>query len=337
MKPVLCFGEALIDFLQQDNIEQDKLTLPAFRQYPGGAPANAAVAVAKLGGDARFAGQVGRDSFGDFLEHSLKQYGVDTRLLARHPSAKTALAFVALDDSGDRSFSFYRDNSADVVFSIEQISDDWFSQQPLLHFCSNTLTNDNIATTTKHIVAQAKSKKSLVSFDVNLRHNLWQKGMADRSLVNSLVLKSDLVKFSKDELLYLANGKPKEYIALCLQHQCRLLVVTDGENDIHFHMNGHNGRISPPAFKAVDTTAGGDGFVGGMLFLLSQNEDPFEVLQDVKMMEVVLRFASCCGALAVSLPGAFPALPDKQTAIELYQKLGFDNHTLSTFVRGHTL
>lgn len=337
MKPVLCFGEALIDFLQQDSIVQDGVSLPSFRQYPGGAPANAAVAVAKLGGIAQFAGQVGNDAFGDFLESALAHYGVDTHLLARHPSAKTALAFVTLDEEGDRSFSFYRDNSADVVFSNSQVNDDWFTQQPLLHFCSNTLTDGKIATTTQHIVASALSNNCLISFDVNLRHNLWPQNKADASLVNSLVFRSDLVKFSKEELLYLAEGNLDNYIRSCLSQQCRLLVITDGENDIQFYMQGYQGTVTPPSFKAIDTTAAGDGFVGGMLFLLSQLSAPTEALYNAKTMGVVLSYASCCGALAVSKPGAFPALPTQKLATELYQKLGLDSDALTILMRGQTL
>ena len=108
LKPLLSFGEALIDFLQigSSNVEEDRFA--EFRQFPGGAPANVAVAFARLGGEARFAGQVGNDPFGRFLENSLAHYGVDTRFLAFHPTAKTALAFVSLGSEGDRSFSSFR-------------------------------------------------------------------------------------------------------------------------------------------------------------------------------------------------------------------------------------
>ena len=197
-RQVLCFGEALIDFLHIGVQPQGPLQLPAYRQFPGGAPANAAVAVAKLGGLARFAGQVGQDAFGDFLAQALQAYGVDLSLLKRHPTAKTALAFVMLDETGDRSFSFYRDQSADVLFAPEQIGADWFAAKPILHFCSNTLTDDFIAHTTSQLVKQAKAAGCLVSFDVNLRHNLWQEGTANRERINALVWQADIVKFSRD-------------------------------------------------------------------------------------------------------------------------------------------
>lgn len=329
MRPVLCFGEALIDFLHQDVIEQDKLNLPAFRQYPGGAPANAAVAVAKLGGSAKFAGQVGNDAFGDFLQTALTQYGVDTALLARHPSAKTALAFVMLDETGDRSFSFYRDNTADVIFNSDQVDAKWFVDTPIFHFCSNTLTTTHIASCTRQIVEQARARQCLVSFDVNLRHNLWVGGQANRALVNELVFQSHLVKLSKDEFAYLADGDPESYIAQCLAQHCELLVVTDGEGQIDYFANAYQGHVEPPKIKALDTTAGGDGFIGGMLFLLSHLADPIQALSSQATVSEIIAFASCCGAIAVSQPGAFPALPSLQAASELHTQTGFNTDAIS--------
>jgi len=309
MKQVLCFGEALIDFLNTGKLQDGPLILSNYCQYPGGAPANAAVAVAKLGGNALFAGQVGNDAFGDFLELALEEYGVDTHFLFRHPSAKTALAFVMLDDEGDRSFSFYRQASADVLFSPQQVDESWFVNQPLFHFCSNTLTDKQITATTKAAVAKAKSHQSLVSFDVNLRHNLWSTGVADITLINELVYMSDVIKFSRDELEYLAEGNCDSYIQRCLNKSVSLLVITDGEHPIEFFSRQGKARIAVPTIKAVDTTAGGDAFSGALLFALSQLSEPKMAFTSMEVLTQLIKFASNCGAHAVTLPGAFPALP----------------------------
>lgn len=322
MKNVLCFGEALIDFLHIGASSQGPLSLPEFRQYPGGAPANAAVAVAKLGGKARFAGQVGTDPFGDFLASALAQYGVDTRFLLRHPSAKTSLAFVMLDDSGDRSFSFYRHETADVMLTPAQINPDWFSPDGLVHICSNTLTTPAIAQSTTALIAQAKTAGQLISFDVNLRHNLWAAGQADRAVVNALVKQADVVKYSRDELEYLAQGQSDAYLQDCLQAGCALLLVTDGANRIDFYSQRHSGSIQPPKVKAVDTTAGGDAFIGGVLFGLSVLSKEQAVFSDAQLLQQLLTFASFCGAYTVTLPGAFPALPDQQAVAALMQQQG---------------
>ncbi|WP_241240392.1 PfkB family carbohydrate kinase, partial [Xanthomonas vesicatoria] len=116
-----------------------------FAQYAGGAPANVAVAVARLGGAAHFVGMLGRDMFGDFLLQSLQQSGVATDGIVRTDQAKTALAFVALDDAGERSFSFYRPPAADLLFRPEHFAADGFTQAAVLHVCSNSMTEPEIA------------------------------------------------------------------------------------------------------------------------------------------------------------------------------------------------
>lgn len=307
MRQVLCFGEALIDFLNFNDVDDDLLSLKEYRQYPGGAPANAAVAVAKLNGNALFAGQVGQDNFGDFLEESLKKYNVDTSLVRRHESANTALAFVMLDETGDRSFTFFRQNTADVLFPEIAIHAEWFEKDTILHFCSNTLTQSNIAKCTQTLVKKARNAEALVSFDVNLRHNLWAAGSADRDIVNQLVEISDLIKYSKDELEYLANGDSLSYIQNTLEAGVQLIIVTDGQNDVHIYSQQGNTVISPPIVEAIDTTAGGDAFIGAFLYGLSV-ADKIE-LADLSKISRLVTFATHCGGLAVTRPGAFPALP----------------------------
>ncbi len=310
MKPVICFGEALIDFLNFDQQADGPIILKEYRQYPGGAPANAAVAIAKLGGKAFFAGQVGNDAFGHFLEHALVTYQVNTQFLCKHTSAKTALAFVMLDEDGDRSFSFYRDQSADVLFSKQQIQSSWFADQALFHFCSNTLTDEQIAETTQCAVNMAKEQQCLISFDVNLRHNLWTQGKADINLVNNLAYQSDLIKFSRDELDYLAENNIAGYLDKCFEQGVSLVVVTDGEKDIEILTKNNQETLSVPQVKVVDTTAGGDSFSGAMLFALSQLEHPKAIFSSIDKLKALITFASHCGAYTVAKPGAFPALPN---------------------------
>lgn len=309
MKPVLCFGEALIDFLNTGKQKDGPLVLNNYCQYPGGAPANAAVAVAKLGGKAFFAGQVGNDPFGDFLADALAQYHVDTRFLLKHPSAKTALAFVMLDSCGDRSFSFHRHQTADVLFNENQIDDAWFADQPIFHFCSNTLTESDIADTTKVAVKKAKVAQCLISFDVNLRHNLWASGHADKALVNELVFAADVIKFSRDELEYLAGEDNASYIKECFSKGVSLVVITDGEHDIEYYTAEGKKSFTVPRVTAVDTTAGGDSFSGSLLFALSHFSRPKEALHSLDSLAKLITFASHCGAHTVAKPGAFPALP----------------------------
>jgi fructokinase len=342
MKPVICFGEALIDFLNITDKCDEKFRVNDFRQYPGGAPANAAVAVAKLGGRAHFSGQVGSDMFGDFLEQSLKYYRVDTHFLLRHVSAKTPLAFVSLDKVGERSFSFYRDNSADIlltrsqlektIFCSEQVNDNY-----IFHFCSNTLTSNDIADTTTFAVKTAKSQGALISFDVNLRHSLWSTAKADIVLVNQLVDQAHVLKFSLEELDYLSKGHHSAFIKRSFNQQACLILVTDGGNDIVYHSKYNSGTIRPPEVDVVDTTAGGDGFVGGLLFGLSQlgfNQAELNKLtKDEERLRCLLYFASACGAYAVSRAGAFPALPSLEQVSALFSTSVEKAYEISTLFR----
>ena len=139
---------------------------------------------------------------------------------------------------------------------------------------------------------------------------LWASGQADRSLVNQLVTQADLVKFSRDELEYLAQGQTEAYIQHCLAQGCQLLLVTDGAKTIEYFTQTSSGLITPPKVQAVDTTAGGDAFIGGFLYALSGQSDLAGLFHQQKTLEQLLHFAAHCGAYAVTQPGAFTALPD---------------------------
>lgn len=309
MKRVVCFGEALIDFLRIGGECVDGLNLSDFRQFPGGAPANVAVAVSKLGGDAWFAGQVGDDAFGEFLKRSFVQYGVNTDFLLTHPMAPTALAFVFLDDHGDRSFAFYRHATADLAFDISQIDEHWFGPGEIFHFCSNTLTEPGIARVTQTAATMARTAGSLVSFDVNLRHNLWPAGSADRAAIAPLLDSCDILKISAEELEYLSGGKHNAFVHERLKRGVRLVLVTDGGNPVSYHCDAFCGVIIPEACKVVDTTAAGDAFTGGMLFGLAQSGGIDHLFDEPDALAQLVKFATACGAHAVKSAGAFPSLP----------------------------
>ena len=309
MRRVLCFGEALIDFLNTGQQHEGDLSLNAFTQYPGGAPANAAVAIAKLGGDAAFAGQVGDDQFGHFLIDALRLYGVDTSHVAKSLSAPTALAFVFLDEDGERSFSFRRDGTADIVMTREQVSPDWFHDRPVVHFCSNTLTDPHIAEVTRYVVKQARQHGSVVSFDVNLRHNLWPAGTADSRLVDEFVRAADVVKFSREELEYLCAGNENAYLGSCFASGLIVALITDGPHDLEIRTSEVQASVTPPAVTAVDTTGGGDAFIGAVLYGLSLQDDVKGYLSDIHRLQRLVASAAHCGAFAVTRRGAFPSFP----------------------------
>ena len=321
LKPLLSFGEALIDFLQvgSSNVEEGRFA--EFRQFPGGAPANVAVAFACLGGEARFAGQVGNDSFGRFLENSLAHYGVDTRFLAFHPTANTALAFVSLDCEGDRSFSFFRDRTADLLFAMDQVTDDWFNDRPVFHLCSNTLTDGDIAAVSRYALDQARDAGCMISFDVNLRSGLWPGGNVDRSRCNDVVRAADFIKFAKEEIEFLADGDEQRYVDELLAEKSRFIVITDGGGPVKFFTREHRDIVVTPEVDVVDTTAAGDAFTAGVLRGLCAASDLDCVVNDATCINALLKFAIRCGSLTTTRAGAFPALPGFEEVAEAWTEM----------------
>jgi len=326
---IVCFGEALVDLLHFENKYVGPLTLPAYRQFPGGAPANASVAVAKLGGNAHFIGQIGADGFGDFIAQALMNYQVNTELLIRSETAKTAVAFVHVDASGDRSFSFYRDDTADLLFDSNMILSSWFDDQPIVHFCSNTLTHEAISLCTEKLITTATAQQSIISFDVNLRHNLWPQGHADIERVNSFVYQSEIIKYSRDEFEYLAGENSENYFKKCFDNSVKLIVITNGGEALEYITLSCTGHIEIPCINVVDTTAGGDAFIGALLYCLAKEIDlNLESIEKDKI-ETILTFAIACGGYTVTQQGAFSALPDMELALCTANNLNFDVNAIT--------
>lgn len=311
---VMAFGEALIDFLSNGATQAGELE--SFTKYPGGAPANVAVAVARLGGNSHFAGQVGDDAFGHFLKDSLESYGVNTASMLMTKEAKTALAFVSLDQSGERSFEFYRSPSADILFREENFDSAWFAGKGVFHTCSNTLTEEAITQATLAGVRMAREADWIVSIDVNLRINLWQDHKVNTKRVIDWMQSGDVVKASLEELEVLADN-PLTLIDESLEAGVSLFVLTDGGNPIRFFTKAHGkGVISTPTMDVKDTTAAGDAFVGGLLYQLAQKcgdrSSLLALSQDVLLD--IIRFAAACGADSVTKLGAYPSLPTLEEA-----------------------
>lgn len=304
---VIAFGEALIDMLAKPSHAGPT----TFVAHPGGAPANVAVGVAKLGGNACFLGQVGQDMFGDTLVDTMQNFGVDTSQFVQTSAAMTALAFVSLDDEGERSFAFYRDGSADLLYRADQCPES-FLHESLFHSCSNTLTEPGIRKEHLELMARARAGGAVVSFDVNYRHNLWPEGADAKTPIWEAMLASDLVKISREELEAL-YGKDPSLVAKLLEGGLTLLLITDGGEPLEAHWSGGSMQLVPPAAKVLDSTAAGDSFVSGLLYQLSVQSIDHPAfagwVRDEARLKAALEFASRCGALTVSRYGAFEALP----------------------------
>jgi fructokinase len=315
MSAVVCFGEALIDFHAVD--ADGPRRLPAFVPHPGGAPANVAVAVARLGGDVAFAGMLGRDMFADMLLRDLADAGVDTGLVRRTDAANTALAFVALDADGERSFSFYRPPAADLLFRDSDFDDRTLAAAAIFHAGSCSLTEPGIADTTLSGMRRARAGGALVSFDMNLRPALWPRDADPAPRLWAALELADLVKLSAEEFAFLAvrAGGEAQACTRLWQGATRLLLVTDGARPLRWFAPDATGRFDPFAVRAVDSTGAGDAFVGGFLLALAEHGidaaalPAFAVADDRR--DAGLRFAAACGALAVGRVGSFAAMPDR--------------------------
>ena len=308
-RPILCFGEALIDFHAEGAGEAG---FPrAFVPFAGGAPANVAVAAARLGGEARFAGMLSNDPFGDFLLDSLERAGVGVADVARTGEANTALAFVSLDARGERSFNFYRPPSADLLFRPQHFRPQAFDDIAVFHVCSNSMTDPELAETTREGMRRAQAAGALVSFDLNLRPALWPRESNPRPSVWPALHLADVVKLCAEEFAWLAeDGDLPDRL---WQGRTRLLVVTDGPRPLRWFHPDAEGELPAYRVPAVDSTAAGDAFVGGLLQQLAEQEIGAAGLDalvaTLPRLHATLRHAAAAGALAVTRQGSFASLP----------------------------
>ena len=325
MSKIVCFGEILIDLLAQPPATPDSPR--AFLQYAGGAPANVAVAAARLGADTHFAGMLGQDMFGDFLAESLADAGVATDCIVRTDAAKTALAFVALDAHGERSFSFYRPPAADLLFRSSHFHPNCFAGPRSFHVCSNSLTEAEIAEATLDGMRRARAAGAMVSIDLNLRPALWPAGVDPLPRLWEALQLAELVKLSREELDYLAAahaGGGDAVIARLLGAQAQAVVITDGAAPIRWHTRHTEGVLTGFRVQTVDSTAAGDAFVGGLLFGIGERGGDGSAFatfcQDPAALTGAIRFGAAVGALAVPRKGAFAAMPSLDEVQQLLQQ-----------------
>lgn len=311
MVTLLSYGEVLVDFLPN---KADASYYP----LAGGAPANVAVAYAKLGGKSYFAGGISTDDFGTMLMQKLAHESVDTAYVNTVEHANTAIVLVTLDSAGERSFNFYRHHTADMHYKNHDVDKIDWQKINIFHFCSNTMTNNELHENTLYAIKQARAANVLVSFDVNLRQQLWHNVNELPNRVEQCIAQSDIIKLSKDEALYLANIKQlefSEYINTLSSLGDKLIVITDGPNSIQAtNAQNYSLLIDVPKITAVDTTAAGDSFIASFLFALAQQAqsnqcDVSTLIRDQGVVSSAILFASKCGAFTCQHIGAFDALP----------------------------
>ncbi|MDO6524765.1 carbohydrate kinase [Motilimonas sp. 1_MG-2023] len=315
MARIITFGEILIDWIPLEFRPFGGLDIPVKGQFPGGAPANVAVAVARLGQMAQFVGAVGQDDAGEFLRQSLQKMDVNTDHLLTDPEHATPMAFVSLDEKGERSFSFARENTADLNFDPDYFAQGVFTGEGIFHICSNTLTHEGLFQTTLMGLQQAQQANFLTSFDVNLRLPLWRDPSRIKARVLDCISYCDIVKLSQDELEYLAAEEPTQaFIEDLLTLGPSLVLVTDADKPVSLYMADKTLTQVTPKVTVMDTTGAGDAFMGAWLYaMLAQNVcNPAALEQALNHDDVwqfALKTAVTGGGFAVTHQGAWSALP----------------------------
>ncbi|MBW4192095.1 aminoimidazole riboside kinase [Enterobacter bugandensis] len=291
MEKIWVLGDAVVDLLPDG---EEKLL-----QCPGGAPANVAVGIARLGGKSAFIGRVGDDPFGRFMAKTLADERVDVKHMRLDPAHRTSTVVVDLDDHGERSFTFMVRPSADLF--LEPADLPTFSAGEWLHVCSIALSAEPSRSATFQAMDAIRKAGGNVSFDPNIRPDLWPDENALRRCLEQALQSADVVKLSVEELAFLTGDADVREGLNTLMQRCpaRLVLVTQGKEGVIAWHEGAVKHYPATPVQCVDTTGAGDAFVAGLLYGLAAGQD----------LVPAIALAQRCGALATTAKGAMTALP----------------------------
>jgi fructokinase len=316
---VTALGEILIDFTP-DGISENGNIL--FERNPGGAPANLAVAVARLGGTSAFIGKVGDDMFGRFLKETLEREHVNNAGLILTAGSPTTLAFVDLKENGGRDFSFYRNNSADTMLTPRDVRFDQIKNSRFFHLGSLSLTHKSSKKATMAALHAACRAGVNISYDPNLRMPLWKSPAEAKRSILSIMPFASVIKISEEEGAFITGEKDIDKCAGLIINKFKtpVLLITRGSMGAKSYFCGKS--LYLPAFtgvKAVDTTGAGDAFLGAFLYAILH-----EACMDVRHlndsgMEFCLSFAQAASAVCVSKKGAIPAMPGREEVLSVME------------------
>ncbi|GAK20479.1 fructokinase [Vibrio sp. JCM 19052] len=302
MSKIWVTGDAVVDLIPD--------TDSTYLKCPGGAPANVAVAISRLGGNSAFFGRVGQDPLGRFMKATLAQEQVNTDYMLLDEAQRTSTVIVELDDSGERSFTFMVKPSADQFLIPADIPA--FVQGEWLHVCSIALANEPSRSSTLKAMQDIKAAGGFVSFDPNLREEVWANPEELKPVVRQAIELADVVKFSDDELLFLTDMDSLEAgLEAIKAFNNTLVLITQGAKGALVIFEGEQELIAGQAVKPVDTTGAGDAFVGGLLARLAQQNE----WANKEAIHSAVNWANGCGALATTQKGAMTALPTQDALL----------------------
>ena len=307
---VTAVGESLIDVIVRNDRDTGGLIMEG---NPGGAPLNVLAAAVKLGLDAAFIGKISTDAFGKYLTDTIEDCGISKEGIVFTDKELTTLAMVTLDDRGDRSFSFYRNGTADVMLESGELNTGLIGRSRVLHFGSVSMTAEPSKSATLAAAKYARDNGVMVSYDPNLRERLWDNlDNAKKAILEGMKL-ADVVKISGEELEFLTEDKDIEQAARELRdaYGLKLLTVTLGAEGAA--VLAGDTFIRKPTYSnvsTIDTTGAGDAFWGAFLYCLVKSGKRAQEL-DSQELERFLDFANAAGSLSTTKKGAIPAMPEK--------------------------
>jgi fructokinase len=303
---VWVMGDAVVDLIPEGELH--------YLKCPGGAPANVAVGVARLGGESAFIGRIGADPFGRFMADTLAREGVDTACLRADPDHRTSTVLVELDEEGERSFTFMVRPSADQFLTPTDLPG--FQASQWLLTCSIALANEPVRSSCLQAMAAIKAAGGRVCFDPNLRPEVWGNPAEILPQVSAAIALSDVVKLSVEEL-QLLSGEDDLAAGLATISGPALVLVTRGAAGVVARLEGELLEWVGPKVTPLDTTGAGDAFVAGLLAALAQGER----LPTLAELPAILAQAHGCGALATTAKGAMTALPTR-TELDAFLRSG---------------
>jgi fructokinase len=312
---VVSLGEVIVDFLPERTgipLHESRI----FSMQLGGAPANVAVGIARLGRSCALHGAVGADEFGAFLRAELSRQGVSVRGLHVLPGARTAHTFVAVAADGERSFVFFRDDTADLRFDPTHLDMQLIADAAIFHFGSNLLSEPRCEEATERALDKAAASGSLISFDPNIRFHLWDDPARAMAGIKRFIRRASLLKLSDGENALLAPNQPP---ASAFEHVyapagVKALVVTHGAGGATLVTHRTQRTIRPPKVDVVDTTGAGDAFVAGLLTGLLRHSTSNDLTDDLSNMSAehwrpILELANATAAGVCTKMGATAGLP----------------------------
>ena len=314
MYDVVALGELLIDFAPQSVNEAG---YPVLSANPGGAPGNFLAALTRYGCRTAMIGKVGDDAFGRLLVNTLKDAGIETKGVVIDPDVFTTLAFVSLDESGNRDFSFARKPGADTCLRPEEIDESLLADARVFHFGTLSLTDEPAASATRRAVELAKAHGLLVSLDPNLRKPLWKREEDAKAAIEWSLRQADIVKISDEEIAWLWGVSPEEGAKKLLsEYGVSLVYATLGPKGCHAATAARQVTVSSPSgIRVVDTTGAGDIFGGSAMSQFLQYQKAPAELTEAELTQIV-RFACTAASLSTQKHGGITSVPDRQAVTE---------------------